>query len=181
MFWQIRKRGDGTLMETYESPTQIIKGGELGDDSQYVHLPVPEGFDPSVVDWVCPPEGEMYLEVNADKLVAWKKSKNKEAKDAFAIARENQGDADISVLIEGNAEATVLMIAMNHFLEYVKALQVAMSIEDSDLSAEGQAGKAAVVEMQTTLYTAVQQIRATRDADIAAFVPPHTDVDPLYP
>lgn len=180
MFWQIRRLSDGALMETYESPSQIIKGGELGDETRFIHLPVPEGFDPGVVDFNAG-GGSPYLEVNSDRLAEWKRQRNAVAKAEFATAKEAETDQTISAMIDGNAETTVLMIALNNAFEYIKALQVAAGITDEQLGETGQAAKADAQALQTNIYSAVQALRASRDAAVAAFIPPHGDVEPLYP
>ena len=182
MFWQIRKRDDGALMETYQSNEMIIKGGELGDDARFVHLLVPEGYHPSVVDYN--PGTEFtgpYLDISEEKLKSWKRESNLAAQKAFVVLKEKETDTQVAGLLQGNAETTALMEATNSLFKYLKALQAAAMIEDSALSTEGQEGKSECQGMQTALYETVQGFRGARDTEIAAFVAPHQDVSPLYP
>lgn len=73
----------------------------------------------------------------------------------------------IAVLINGREKATMLMFAAQNLYAYMKALQEALAIQDSSLSAAGQQAKGTLEYLKQTFGDPTNTYMAQRDAALA--------------
>jgi len=160
------------IEHAYDAEELISFGGPWGNPEQYVQLQCPEGENRDTVR-IENQEGTIVVVVDETKKANWKRQQNLIVKNNYTKQRMDQAESDIQALLQGMDDTTHLMLALSY-------MDIALNITGDRTSQEINDAKAQLSSYRN-LMASVQQIRATRDADIAAFTPPYTDVTPLYP
>ena len=185
-FWKIVDRSNQSIISQYETPdsTQIQFGGPWGDLTKVAHLMVPADAMPNGVRVSLNEEGELSLVPDVELIAAAKREENLNAKNQFIAQHNIQAEQSISALLGGHEKVTHLMRAIDKLEVVVRAAVTALGATDAQLEAAvpgATEARGVLASYRVGLLDPVNQIMADRDAEIASFAPPFTDVAPLYP
>jgi len=116
------------------------------------------------------------LIADASALKAYKEVVNSDARKTEIGKQEGIVGVGVHTVLGKKSKTSQLMTAVNHVYEYLKALQTAASVADTDMTQAGQDAKTALDTMQTDMLTPILALQTTRDAAIAdtASYYPHT-------
>ena len=117
------------------------------------------------------------LEIDFDKK---KRLENKKAKDDFSNFKQFEFNRFVVEKLDGKTDVRVLSEMLYHMFNYVSGLQQSLGLSNNNLLPETLVSKEKLESASENIFMAIEQKRAEKDQQIADFIPPNVDVDPLY-
>jgi hypothetical protein len=106
---------------------------------------------------------------------------NAASKVEFINSVESSYNHNVAALLSGKSETRVLSEMLYGIFIYLKSLQDAAGVLDSAMSEQGQVAKSAIDAVASGMYSQIESLRASKAESISNYVPPYSEVDPLYP